>query len=227
MNITKENIVTLVLIIIIVWLIYNYTIRESFDVIQDRWAYPLLNLAGDAWTKDQARAMYYSNPDGIMTGIPIPPTNDAQTPYARKIYRGTFEIPHANPYGFPIPDNGSGVRGMDDDDNYVISNPAYAGCSYEKMPRSPYQSEDRSLPRALQLQMGESQQGVISEIEMQMRPGYSQPEYEVQEEIENMEPVLSEDKNIYISGSTENYGSLFMIIVVVVLVYYYFYVRNE
>lgn len=102
MEIKNEHIVVILLVILVGYLIMRQT-SENFNVLEDRWAYPLTNEAGNSWTQEFARPVYYSYPDGKLSYIPENPTKIPKSVYKEQIYGGDFEIPEFNYEDMPVP----------------------------------------------------------------------------------------------------------------------------
>lgn len=239
----KTYIIGFIALLIILCIIYCVTTHEGFDinegkfnVIENRNSYPLKNLAGDSWTVDEARPFFYSSPDGIMTGIPIPPTDTRQNLYEKQIYEGTFEIPPFNRYENPVPIDDSESMGIQDisrgnlpfyDDEV---GPFCCGVSNKRMSRSDYQEKNDALPRALQHQvdMESLDPKIRAEIEMELRGAsgnehFSAEHVTVPEEMmKPQEMMIPKGIEFSASGNTTVFCA-FIIIIIMLLMYVIFY----
>lgn len=150
MEFKNEHIIVIVLILVIGWMVLNQSF-ENFNVIENRWAYPLTNEAGNLWTKEFDRPVTYSYPDGRLAYIPQPNVNIPKNPYKEEIYDGKFEIPQFNYEDMPIPKKASAFNVDETEGDFL------QGVSYDKMPDSDSQQHYVHLKRQMQtLERGDS-----------------------------------------------------------------------
>ena len=152
MDLKYEHIIVIILVLVIGWLIMSQTF-ENFNVIENRWAYPLTNEAGDLWTKEFDRPVTYSYPDGRVAYIPQDTPAIPKNPYKEQIYDGAFEIPQFNYEDMPTPKKASAFDVDETQGNFE------SGVSYDKMPDSDGQQHYMHLKRQMQTQMSESSEG--------------------------------------------------------------------
>jgi hypothetical protein len=149
MDLKNEHIIVIILVLLVGWLIMSQTF-ENFNVIENRWAYPLTNEAGDLWTKEFDRPVTYSYPDGRVGYIPQDSPAIPKNPYKEQIYDGDFEIPQFNYEDMPVPKKASAFDVDETQGNFE------SGVSYDKMPESDGQQHYMHLKRQMQTQMSES-----------------------------------------------------------------------
>ena len=206
MEIKNEHIMVILAIIVIVWLYTKHT--EKFNVIENRWDFPLNNMAGDAWTKEFELPAFYSNPDGILTSIPIPPQKIPRNHYKDQIYDGTFEIPEFNYENMPVPRKNNNTLSYVEESNDKF---AY-GPSCDKMPDSDSQQHYYHLKRQMQMLEGEQEEKKIEKLT-------TETEQAPQQQMVTQPPV------IYVQPKADNKHTIILIIIIVLLAYY-IYTRN-
>jgi hypothetical protein len=144
MEFKLEHIALIIVIICIGYFIMKQT-PENFNVLADRRAYPLNNLAGNSWTKEFDRPAYYTDPDGTIRYIPEPPFKVPKSIYKEEIYDGDFEIPQFNYENMPVPVK-SNMMDVDETEGSFLQ-----GVAYDKMPESEGQQHYIHLKRQMQM----------------------------------------------------------------------------
>lgn len=144
MEFKTEHIIVIVLVLLVAWLILGRN-SENFNVLEDRWAYPLTNEAGDLWTREFDRPVTYSYPDGRLAYIPQPTPNIPKSIYKEEIYDGAFEIPEFNYEEMPVPKKMGNVLDVDESEGDFVK-----GVAYNKMPDSDSQQHYYHLKRQMQ-----------------------------------------------------------------------------
>lgn len=241
MELKNEHIIVIVLIFLIGWMILNQTF-ENFNVIENRWAYPLTNEAGDLWTKEFDRPVTYSYPDGRLAYIPQPNINIPKNPYKEEIYNGEFEIPEFNYEEMPIPKK-AGAFNIDETQGDFLQ-----GVSYDKMPASDAQQHYVHLKRQMQMlepqpeqnstetfdnspyEYNDQQFSTHQPIRMQTQPQIQQMQPEMQQHMQEMhqQPHPTQRrarmprKNIFYvkDRSNSSAGTIALILVLAALLYY-------
>lgn len=212
MEIKNEHIIGILVIFVCIWLYTKNT--EKFNVIEDRWAFPLNNVAGDAWTKEFAMPAFYSNPDGILTEIPIPPMNIPKNHYKDQIYDGTFEIPEFNYENMPVPRNNANTLSYIDESSDKF---AY-GPSCDKMPDSESQQHYYHLKR--QMQMFEEQEKDFDQVKK-----YEKMTTETEQQPQPTQIQTQQKPNVvFIKPKTNNVNII--LVIVIILLAYYIYTKN-
>lgn len=208
MEIKMEHIIVLILIMIAIWIVMKQT-AENFNVIEDRYAFPLTNEAGNLWIKEFDRLGYYLGPDGKFTYIKDIPDPIPKSIYKEEIYEGTFEIPPFNYHGMPIPKHGDISLIADDEEGDFERGP-----SCKRM--NPSDSQQMELDTTQLQQMQQMQQHPMAEMPMRKMM------------TERMTNVDGENgRNIvYVKGNTNNSVSLLFIILIGVLIWY-LYSKNK
>lgn len=214
MEIKNEHIIGILVIFVCIWLYTKHT--EKFNVIENRWDFPLNNIAGDAWTKEFAMPAFYSNPDGILTEIPIPPQNIPKNPYKEQIYDGTFEIPEFNYENMPVPRNNTNTLSYVDE---TSGNFSY-GPSCDKMPDSDSQQHYYHLKR--QMQMFEEQEKDFDQAKKyeKMTTETEQPTQQIQQP----QQPLPQQNVVFVKPKHNNVNII--LVIVIILMAYYIYTKH-
>lgn len=220
MEFKTEHIIIIVLVIVVGYLIMKNT-SENFNVIEDRWAYPLNNLAGDSWTKEFDRPVYYTNPDGIVNYIPTKPDKIPKSLYKEEIYNGEFEIPKFNYEEMPIPIP-QGMSNMEETEANFIK-----GVSYEQLPESEGQQHYVHLKR--QMQIFESPEEQTKMETDNMTETFNDLSYEdamlaqkqQQQQYQKMLTMQQQNKNgLRIRGNSDNkIFTIILMVIIIVLLY--------
>jgi hypothetical protein len=191
MNGKIEHIIIIALLIVAIWFIISKS-RENFNVIEDRWTFPLTNEAGDLWIKEFDRPGYCVGPDGKFTYVksyvdPIP-----INPYKDAVYEGSFETPAFNYANMPIPEVSDLKYDVEESEGDFINGP-----SCKRMNASEAQQK--------YLQFAPPERANL-----------------VQPRIEQMENIGDEMKLYVKGNSNNTSLFVIVIIIIVIALYYYY-----
>jgi len=201
MEIKAEHIIVLILIGLAIWIVMKQT-AENFNVIENRYAFPLTNEAGNLWIKEFDRPGYYLGPDGKFTYIKNIPDPIPKSIYKEQVYEGTFETPPFNYAGMPIPKKSDISLVSDDEEGDFVRGP-----SCKRMNDSDSQQMQLNVAQLRQMQ-----QQPMSEIPMRNM---------MTEGMENVGGEMGRNV-VYVKGGTDNLLSLLFVVLIGVLIWYFY-----
>ena len=202
MEIKAEHIIVLILIGLAIWIVMKQT-AENFNVIENRYAFPLTNEAGNLWIKEFDRPGYYLGPDGKFTYIKDVPDPIPKSVYKEQVYEGTFETPSFNYAGMPIPKHGDISLVSDDEEGDFERGP-----SCKRMNESDSQQVQLKHAHLHQMQ----QQQPMGELSMRRM---------MTEGMENVGGEMGRNV-VYVKGGTDNLLSLLFVVLIGVLIWYFY-----
>ncbi len=192
MEIKMEHIIVIVLIIVAIGVVFRQT-SENFNVIENRWAFPLTNEAGNLWIKEFDRPGYYTLPDGRFSYVKVDEEPIPKSVYKEQVYDATFETPQFNYAGMPVPKHNVGPSLIEETEGNFEKGPSCkrmnASDSQQPQPQRPMNNSE------IKKQMIENMENVTSEMNR---------------------------NGIFVKVGTNNMLSLLFIVLVAGLVYYYY-----